>query len=106
MRLVDKITLVMIGYNPANVSRRSSKGYVLRREGAILERRWGPIVGDLSQSGPMRLRWRRKPAIKFETYPSPGMARRKMKELRDWKLADLNDGGRGYRKATHILAAK
>jgi hypothetical protein len=54
----------------------------------------------------MRLRWRRKPAIKFETYPSPGMARRKMKELRDWKLADLNDGGRGYRKATHILAAK
>lgn len=58
-------SLIYVGENLANVSRRSSKGYVIRRIGRAVLIEWGSVT-FVNQGRVSRPRWRGKPRYQLE----------------------------------------
>ena len=56
-RWTDRRNLVLVGHNPWNRSKRSAKGYVIRRIGRAIVIEWGSIVFD-NRGRVAKPRWR------------------------------------------------
>jgi hypothetical protein len=75
-----KENLMLIGGNKANVSKRSAKGYVVRRFGRAILTEWGSIIFR-NRPAPARPQWRGKPRYKLVEYASVKAAVRKVKTI-------------------------